>query len=239
MCWGLSASAGMAGLGAVAVAITMRRGRPSAVPLTLAYFSVMETLQAVGYLVVDQYGSPLNQKIALLSFLYIVFQPFLINAFAMALVPQPVKANVRGTVYAICAACAVVMLVQLYPFDWAGACRPGGALCGPSLCTVSGEWHIGWEVPYNGFMIPLERSVGMDAPFPTYALAAFIVPICYGAWRFSIFHALLGPGFAMLLTNDPREMPAIWCLFSVGIVLLSLNPWLWRRLQGGATALPR
>lgn len=239
MCWGLAASAGMAGLGAVAVAITMRRGRPPAVPLTLAYFSFMETLQAVGYLVVDQCANPLNQTIAFLSFLHIVFQPFFINAFAMALMPQPVQADVRGTVYAICAACAVVMLVQLYPFDWAGACRPGGALCGPSLCTVSGEWHIGWEVPYNGFMLPFERFVGTEAPFPTYALAAFIVPICYGAWRFAVFHALLGPGFAMLLTDDPREMPAIWCLFSVGIVLLSLNPWLWRRLQGGATALSR
>lgn len=239
MCWGLAASAGMAGLGAVAAGITRHQGRPSAVPLTLAYFSVMEALQAVGYLVVDECGNSLNQTITFFSFLHIVFQPFFINAFAMALMPKPVHANVRATVYAICAACAGVMLVQLYPFDWVGACRPGGALCGPSLCTVSGEWHIGWEVPYNGFMIPLERFMGIHAPFPTYVLAAFIVPILYGAWRFAVFHAVLGPGFAMLLTNDPREMPAIWCLFSVGIVLLSLNPWLWRRLQGEATALSR
>ena len=229
MCWGLSASVAMVGAGTVAAAVTAKQGRPTPITLTLAYFTLMEALQAAGYLVVDQCANALNQTIAFLSVVHIIFQPFFINAFAMELVPEPVRASVRVAVYSICAASATAMLLQLYPFDWAGTCRPGSTLCGPELCTVSGEWHIGWEVPFNGLVTPIEQTLGIHAAFPTYALAAFIVPVCYGAWRFAVFHALLGPILAGFLTDDPNELPAIWCLFSVGIVLLSLNPLLWRR----------
>ena len=191
----------------------------------------MEALQAAGYLVVDQCANAVNQTIAILSIIHIIFQPFFINAFAMELVPDTVRTRARVAVFAACATSAAVMLLQLYPFDWAGTCRPGSTLCGPTLCTVSGDWHIGWEVPFNGLMVPIEQILGIEAAFPTYAIAAFLVPLCYGAWRFAAFHALLGPLLAERFTNDPREMPAIWCLFSVGIVILSLSPWLWRRLE--------
>ena len=221
----------MVGAGSVAAAVTVRRGRPAAIPVTIAYFTLMEALQAAGYLVVDQCANAVNQTIAILSVIHIIFQPFFINAFAMELVPDAVRTRARVAVFAVCGASAAVMLLQLYPFDWAGACRPGSTLCGPTLCTVSGNWHIGWEVPFNGLMVPIERTLGIEAAFPTYAIAAFLVPLCYGAWRFAVFHALLGPVLAELLTNDPLEMPAIWCLFSVGIVILSLSPWLWQRLE--------
>ena len=229
MCWGLPASIVMTAAGTIAVAATARR--PLAVPVTIGYFTLMEALQAVGYLRLDECGNALNQLDALLSYLHIVFQPFFINAFAMALVPTLVRPRTRVVVYSVCAACAVVMLVQLFPLTWAGVCRPGSSLCGPALCTVSGEWHIGWEVPFNGLLLPIERFLGFDATFPTYALAAFVLPIFYGAWRFVIFQALIGPILASLLTDNPNEMPAIWCLFSIGIVLSSLNPWLWRKLE--------
>jgi hypothetical protein len=231
MCWGLSASVAMVGAGSVAAAVTVRRGQPAAIPVTIAYFTLMEALQAAGYLVVDQCANAVNQTIAILSVIHIIFQPFFINAFAMELVPDAVRTRARVAVLAVCGASAAVMLLQLYPFDWAGACRPGSTLCGPMLCTVSGDWHIGWEVPFNGLMVPIEKILGIEAAFPTYAIAAFLLPLCYGAWRFAVFHALLGPVLAERLTNDPREMPAIWCLFSVGIVIVSLSPWLWRRLE--------
>ena len=236
MCWGLSASVAMVGAGVVATAVTAGQGRPAAIPITIGYFTLMEALQAAGYLVIDQCANPANQTIAILSIFHIIFQPFFINAFAMELVPETVRNAARVAVYVVCAASAVVMLLQLYPFDWAGTCRSGSTLCGPTLCTVSGDWHIGWEVPFNGLMSPIERVLGIEAAFPSYVIASFLVPLCYGAWRFAIFHALLGPILADLLTNDPREAPAIWCLLSVGIVVLSLSPWLWRRVERQSSA---
>lgn len=231
MCWSEPVSIGMTAIGVAAVAVTIHRGRPTVIPLTIGYFTAMEALQVVGYAVVDVCGAPLNQLVAFLSVLHIIFQPFFINAFAMELVEPRPSPRVRIAAYGVCALSAAVMLTQLYPFDWAGSCRPGGTLCGPEVCTVSGEWHIGWTFPFNGLANWIgELAPGLPSAFPTYVLAAFVAPIFYGAWRFVLFHALLGPGLASLLTDDPNELPAIWCLLSIGIVLLSLNPWLWRRV---------
>ena len=231
MCWSATASISMVGIGVVVTAVAASRGQPRAIWLTLGYFTVMEALQATGYAVVDQCGTASNQAITLLSYLHIVFQPFFINAFAMELVPELVKARLRRGVYLCCAASSAVMLAQLYPFEWAGSCRPGAALCGDELCLVSGEWHIAWNIPYNGLLLPLENALGIQSSLPTYFLAAFVMPLAYGAWRLVIFHAIAGPILATALTTNPNEVPAVWCLFSIGILLIGLSPLIRRRFE--------
>jgi len=210
----------MVGIGAVATVVTVARGRPWAVPTALGYFTVMEALQAAGYLVVDDCGSPVNQSLTLLSYLHIAFQPLIINAFALELVPADVKRRVAPWVYGGCALSAAVMLMQLYPFEWAGTCVPGTSLCGVELCLKSGTWHIAWDVPYNGLLVPFEDWLGFDIRFPTYTLTVFVIPFVYGAWRFVVLHLIAGPGLGSLLTSNPNEMPAVWCLFSIGIILI-------------------
>ena len=186
----------------------------------------MEALQAAGYAVVDECGTPSNKAITLLSYLHIVFQPFFINAFAMELLPRPVRMRLQRGVYLCCAASSAVMLAQLYPAEWLGSCRIGEALCAVELCLTSGEWHIAWNIPYNGLLLPLEDAMGIHAGFPTYLLAAFLLPLVYGAWRFVIFHALAGPILANALTSNPNEAPAVWCLLSIGILLIGLSPFI-------------
>ena len=231
MCWSATASISMVGIGVVVTAVAASRGQPRAIWLTLGYFTVMEALQATGYAVVDQCGTASNQAITLLSYLHIVFQPFFINAFAMELVPELVKARLRRGVYLCCAASSAVMLAQLYPFEWAGSCRLGAALCGDELCLVSGEWHIAWNIPYNGLLLPLENALGIQSSLPTYFLAVFVMPLAYGAWRLVIFHAIAGPILATALTGNPNEVPAVWCLFSIGILLIGLSPLIRRRFE--------
>lgn len=230
MCWSAAASVAMTGAGAVATVVTVRRGVPLPVPLALGYFTVMEALQAAGYAVVDECANPANQSITLLSYLHIAFQPLVINAFLLEMVPAATKRRAAPWAYGAAALSAVAMLMQLYPFDWAGSCRPGSTLCAERLCLVSGNWHIAWGIPYNGLLLPIENWIGTGGSFPTYLVTVFLVPIAYGAWRFVLFHALAGPVLATLLTSNPNEMPAVWCLFSVGIVLISLSPALARRI---------
>ncbi len=232
MCWSTTASAAMVAVGSVAAVVTARRGMPVMVPVALGYFAVMEALQVAGYAVADQCGSPANETVTLLSILHIVFQPFIINGFAMAMVQRPVGPGMRVAVLTFCALSATVMLLQLYPFDWAGSCRPGDNLCGEVLCTVSGNWHIAWDFPYNGLMLWFGAVSGAKWGFPTYILAVFALPVVYGAWRFALFHLLIGPVLASQLTDAPNEVPAVWCFLSIGIALLSLSPWLWRRFEG-------
>lgn len=223
MCWSVEASAVIATVGGAGAALTYVRGDPPAIWLTIGYFSLMEALQVAGYVVVDACGSPANAAVTVASYLHIVFQPFFINAFAMELVPSPVRMRVRPWVMAVCAGAAAVLLLQLVPSQTFGACAAGSALCGAEFCTVSGDWHIAWNIPYNGMFVPLERAFGVSFGFPVYLLAAFVLPLVYGAWRFVVLHALFGPFLASALTSDPNEMPAIWCLFSIFILFAGLN----------------
>jgi hypothetical protein len=229
----------MLGLGTAAAVLTLRRGEPPAVPLTLAYFALMEGLQLAGYAVVGQCGEPVNRAVTLLAYLHIALQPLVINAFAMELVPGERKVAARRWVYALCGLASLFMLVQLVPLERAGVCSIGSPLCGAELCTIWGNWHIGWSVPYNGLTVPLEELVGPGGAFPTYMLAVFLLPLAYGAWRFVLFHIAAGPLLASTLTDNPNEMPAIWCLFSVGILLIALSPAIRSRFgQAGSWARP-
>lgn len=229
MCWSVTATAGMIVAGAGATAVTLSRGEPPAVPFALGWFTLMEALQLGGYMVLDRCAAPANQLVTWLSALHIAFQPLVINAFVLALTPEPVPPRMRALVHGVSGLRALVILVQLRPFDSACACAPGAILCGERLCTVSGEWHIAWEVPYNGLLVPLERALGLAWGFPSYVLAAFVLPLVYGAWRFVLFHAAAGPLLAGALTGDPNEIPAVWCLFSIGILVIALSPAIRRR----------
>lgn len=232
MCWSENASIAMVGLGTVATVVTVRRGEPAAIPVTLAFFTAMEALQVSGYWVLDACETAANRNVTILSYLHIAFQPLFINAFAMATAPREISQTVRRRVLAVAALATILLLMRLIPFDQAIPCDPGSHLCGPAFCTVSGNWHIAWEMPLNDIW----RSLGMPLsdllPFPAYMLSAFVLPLFYGAWRFALFHATVGPVLASLLTTDPNEMPAIWCLFSIGIVLVSLSPAIRGRLLG-------
>jgi hypothetical protein len=234
MCWSAGASIAMTAAGGAAMVVSAARCDPKAIWLTLGYFTVMEALQAAGYAVVDQCGSKANQGITLLSYLHIAGQPIAINAFAMAIAPRVVAPALRRTVYVLAALATATLLLRLVPLEAVGTCQPGDVLCGARLCLVSGKWHIGWEVPLND----LPRSLGVTAQFPAYLLAVFVLPLAYGSWRFVLFHALAGPILADVLTDNPLEMPAIWCLFSIGIILIALIPRIRYGVMGAARPTP-
>ena len=234
MCFGLAASWAMIGAGTIATGVTLRRGDPVAIPATLAFFTAMEALQAAGYAVIDQCGSPANQAVTLASYLHIALQPLFINAFCLALAPVPPSAALRRAVLLLAGLASLTLLARLLP--GLGACQPGEVLCGPAWCTVTGSWHLAWEMPLNGLWQGLPWPGGGPASFPDYMLAVFVLPLLYGAWRFVLMHAALGPVLATALTDLPNEMPAVWCLFSVGLLLIGLSPALRRAVAG---PLPR
>lgn len=224
MCWTAGASIAMVGLGAGATLLTARRGDPAAIWGSIAYFTAMEALQAAGYAVVDQCASPLNRGLTQASYLHIALQPLAINAFCMAIAPRPVSLKVQRWVYGLAALASVLMLLRLVPFDEAGPCQPGDMMCGTAWCLISGDWHIGWEVPLNAMWSSSFDLFQIHFQFPPYLLSAFVLPLAYGCWRFVLFHLAAGPLLASLLTTNPNEMPAIWCLFSVGLIIAGLSP---------------
>lgn len=218
MCWSGEASAVLASAGIASTLYAAYKKEPAPLWIALGYFSLMELLQAFTYSVIDQCALPSNQVATLLGYLHITFQPFFINAMSLHFIPKDIARKVAPWAYAICFASAIFMLLQLYPFEWAGHCSPGRSLCGTYLCSVHGSWHIAWHVPTNGmgewFETPPARS------FPTFLLAGFIVPMLYGSWRLTIYHAMMGPILSIFLTDNLNERPAIWCLLSIAILLI-------------------
>ena len=219
MCWSGEASAILATIGIATTIHAAYKKEPIALWITLGYFSSMELLQAFTYLVIDQCTLPANQIATLLGYLHISFQPFFINAICMHFMPDATRIKIQPFVYTVCFFSTIVMIIQLYPFDWVEACGVAGPLCSEHLCSVSGNWHIAWDVPINGMgneflWIPFVGG------FPTYAMTAFILPLLYGAWRGTLYHIICGPFLAFLLTNNVNERPAVWCLLSIGILLL-------------------
>ncbi len=138
-------------------------------------------------------------------------------------IPAEVRKRITVWVYGICLFSVLVMLIQVFPFDWAGQCDIRRPLCSDRLCSVSGNWHIAWEVPLNGIGNHLTNNFnlpGIRGGFPTYVLAAVLLPLLYGSWRLTLYHLLLGPILARLTTDNLNEFPAVWCLLSIGILII-------------------
>lgn len=222
MCWSGEASAVLASIGIGTTIYAAVKKQPRDLWVPLGYFSMMELLQAYTYIYINKCGEPANQLATFLGYLHIAFQPFFINAISMHFIPKEVRKKIEFPVYALCFFSTVFMLIQLYPFDWAGHCDPRRALCGPHLCSVSGNWHIAWEVPTNGIGNFLMGSLigNITLGYITYAGVAFLLPLLYGSWRITIYQYFAGPFLSNMLTNNINEWPAVWCLLSIAILVI-------------------
>lgn len=221
MCWSGEASGVLAAAGLATSAYVAIKGESKELWIPLTYFALMELLQAFTYVYIDLCDNPNNQVLTLLGYLHVTFQPFFVNMVAMYFIPESVKIKIRTTVYTLCAAASIALMIKLYPFAWAGHCNIGvEGFCGPVICSTSGSWHIAWEIPLNGLLSdPIEWlfhfTWGLHAL--AYILAAFVMPVIYGSWRFVGFHYLIGPLIADISTTDPNEFSAVWCLFSIAL----------------------
>ncbi len=213
MCWSGEASAVLAVVGIASTAYAAHKKEPPELWIPLAFFTLMEVLQAFTYSVINQCGLPSNEVATLLGYLHIAFQPFFINYMGMYFIPRHIREKIQVYVYTLCFAAAILMIIRVYPFSWAPLCEPGTILCGANLCSVYGTWHIAWNIPLNNIF----------GNAPIYALVALVLPILYGSWRAGLYNMAVGPVAAYLLTSNPNEQPAIWCLLSIGLLLLVMK----------------
>lgn len=226
MCWSGEASAMLATTGFVSTAYFYRKGESKTLCAALAYFSLMELLQAYTYSVIDECLNPRNQIATFLGYMHIAFQPFFINAVALHFIPQNVRRRIAPAVYMFCFAAATIFMMRIYPFKWASYCfdrfyqfLPGMNIkysmpfCGREICSTSGQWHIAWAIPANGSILMAN----------SYIYAAFILPLLYGSWKLVAYHVFTGPLLAFMTTNNMNEWAAVWCLYSIGLLLLLIK----------------
>lgn len=225
MCWSAEASTvlAVAGFGITTYAVIKRE--PWALWGTLGFFAGMEALQAFSYTVIDQCGTKGNDYATKLAYLHIMLQPFFFNALALYFIPNAVRLRVQKYVYGVCAGSFVFMFWQMMPSEAYGICAPHRAMCGEGFCTYSGNWHLAWTMPFNGYgnwFIDARNPILWMFPngLITYGFAVFIMPLLYGAWRITAFQYFMGPVLVGLMVTMPDERPAVWCLMSLGIAVI-------------------
>ncbi len=236
MCWSGEASAVLATIGFGTASYVAYKGESKQLWIPLTYFACMELLQAATYVYINLCDAPPNQILTLFGYIHIAFQPFFVNMVAMYFIPDKVREKISTFVYTVCAIGAIAMLVKMYPFAWAGTCAIGiEAFCGQQACSVSGDWHIAWQLPLNGLAISF-NGLFYGLHGITYILVAFVMPVIYGSWRFVAFHIVMGPILSILTTRDPNEYAAVWCLFSIALCLSVIKSPIRRHLH--VTAWP-
>lgn len=223
MCWSGEASTVVAAIGLGSTAYAIYRREPVVLTTALGYFSLMELLQAVSYTVVDQCGTPLNESMTFLGYLHVTFQPFFINAVSLFFIAKHIRQRIAPYVYAVCFAAAVLLLLNIYPFKWAGVCDPlFREMCSNRWCSYYGNVHIAWEFPMNGLFnwIALQKHVNA---WLIYVIPAFFLPLLYGSWRMTLYHIFMGPVPARIITGNADELAAFWCLLSIMFLLIVIK----------------
>ena len=214
MCWSSEASFTLATIGFTGAAFAAYRKEPVFRWLPLAYFSGMETLQGFTYSWIGQCGNDFNHWLTILSYLHIAFQPFFVSMFSLSFLSSEQRKK-ASWIWIACAITAVVMLSMfLFPSIPGNCSIEGQSLCGPSICSYHGNWHIAW-------MLKLSN---LDPHYFSYWITVFILPFLFKGWRFTLYHLFLGPLLAFALTTDKNEQPAIWCLLSIAFLLATHVP---------------
>lgn len=214
MCWSMGASVAATALGGAATAYAVKKKVPKERAFALGFFTLMELLQAVSYLWIGQCDLSGNKFLTYLGFIHIAFQIPVANAFMLSYISKKARKKWFKPVMIASFVASFIMLTKLVvPLAWDAPkewmCKAGNAMCGTDACTFQGNWHLAWRMPLLGY----------DPSNLVYFAMVFILPILYGNWRISIFHFIFGPFLASLTTSNNSESPAVWCLFSVLILL--------------------
>ncbi len=221
----MGASVAATAIGVGVTAYSTKKKMPKERTFALAYFTLMEALQALSYLWIGQCTIPPNTTLTYLSLTHIAFQPLVMSLFMLTFTSDALRKKWLRPITIVSLAVAALYLIKIYvpvfwnvPQEW--MCRSNDIFCSIKACTYQGTWHLAWRLPL----------VNIDPSHYSYFIVMFVLPILYGNWRISLYHFLIGPFLSWQLTTNHDESPAVWCLFSIGIVgsmfLTPLRKWL-------------
>ena len=175
----------------------------------ITYFSLMEILQFFQYQVIDD-CTAYNERLTLLGYLHICFQPFFVNVWLFAFAQNP-----PFHFLALSLVAGVLLASRVLFVSDDELCDKQEPLCGPITCSFSGERHIAWSVrlraPGKYWFTP---SIGLHFfMWVTPALVLFqIKPL--------LALLLTGP-YVGFLSQNIHEQPAIWCYTAIGQMIVT------------------
>lgn len=233
MCWSEEASLVMTTIGLGGALWSKKKGHPPSTWVSLLFFTGMEFIQAMTYPVIEQCGNPLNTTLTYAGYLHIAFQNFFVQWVGLSFMPKSVRDKwFKPAMIASALTALFYVVIAFYEPLMKELCK-NAWFCADQTCSIHGDWHIGWMVrlswlqEYN-FLPKVLQNIGLMLPGGSlYFITAFILPIIYGSWRWSLFHFIVGPTVAYMTTQNRFEVAAVWCLFSIGFLTAMKIPVVW------------
>lgn len=184
------------------------------------WFSFMEFLQYVQYLVINDCSNIVNIVFTALGWIHIAYQPLFSNIALTALDPKNLNKERKDTwdyILKFCFVCGTLMSLRLlipvfYQKEntfFLPCTESIEGMCAPVTCSYDGLHHIKWTF----------KMLKPSYPFPGIAahfLNMFIAPILMGQWKAAIILFMTGPFIAALFNGvSDGERSSIWCYFSI------------------------
>lgn len=215
MCWSAPASLAIGAVGVGAAAYGHKKSVGYGFTMPIAFFSMMEFIQFFSYFFIGQCSFSANSWLTLISYIHISLHPVFMNMYFLHFYPR--SWFTKMLVYSTTGSISIILLLKLIPFPGNTLCQIGQTLCGSTWCTVQGNWHLAWSIPYHIAPTPFDIVY-------YYVFGFFIVPLMYRAWKPVLYTSIVGPTLAYYLASgNPQEWPAVWCLLSVPALLIGLK----------------
>mmetsp|Transcript_27121 Transcript_27121/g.94084 ORF Transcript_27121/g.94084 Transcript_27121/m.94084 type:complete len:338 (-) Transcript_27121:297-1310(-) len=192
---------------------------PTGARVTVAYFALMETIQAAQYSVLGEQPEGINhpncqlwsnKALTWAGMIHLCFQPFFSNMFLTQFMSTAQRKQMR-LVLVLCLLGGISMMNRFFVSSVDVPCTLGvEPLCGPHTCSFQGSTHVAWQMPL--------QHCDQDYFTPGFQLHFFLffLPVfAMGMWRHTLFLLISGPIIGRLLTDHHDEIPAIWCFFSI------------------------
>jgi len=212
--------------------------------LVLAYFAVMEFIQAAQHFVLAIDADPIttcarrdNQVFTVLAIAHVCFQPVMLHWYyyrcgtvstgILKMVWIGCLMDTSAYVYGNIANPALALQqvpapAPAHSYDWE-ACRGGQWLAGANLCTTMGQAHLAWSTP-----LPVP-SYEYHGPLHSFVwFAPFLCGNGYFALE-GLSMYVIGPVFSRWWVRskgdgntpiDQREVGSTWCFLQFGVFVV-------------------
>lgn len=174
--------------------------------ISIGYFALMELLQYFQFFYIDKCNNYYNKLLTIIGYIHICFQPIFVNLWFFQFVKKPNYSFIYLSL-----AAALLLLSRLIVTNDKHLCdNTNEPLCGKKTCTFSGKKHLAWNIRL--------RAPGQYWFTPSIGLHFFmwVIPVLTLFEIKPLIALLLTlPYFAIFITNNIHEQPAIWCFFSI------------------------
>jgi hypothetical protein len=189
--------------------------------LIIAFYTLMEILQAFQYSYVNQCESPINIILTNFAYILVIVQPLMWNIYFYNKITSQKD---KGIFILAIALCLIWILLNIYlrltytpKFNEYNKC---GLFNNTKTCTLKDTptSHLYWKwttAHYHDFTANLFM----------YLCIWFIPALLVSDTRFTSIYLILGAIAGFLLTrtygNSDFEIPSIWCFISIPIITLT------------------